>query len=275
VGSSLTLLSLALLGFVLDVAVLSGVQHARAQRVAYADFRADLAAATAPTGQLDFEGKALRLGTPVAVLSAPRLGLVREVVFEGTTSTVLAKGPGHLRSSVMPGQPGTAVLLGRAWSHGGPFNGAGRLPGGSVLTVTTGQGTHTYRVTGARRAGDAVEPLAAGKGRLTLVTATGWAFAPEGAAYVDAELTSAPVAAPARVFGTASLVSSEQPLEGEGESWPVVVLLLQGFAVSALGLAWAVRRFGPVSAWFLGTPVLVAFFVLTSREVTHLLPNLL
>lgn len=275
VGSSLTLLSLVLLAFVLDVAVLSGVQHARSQRVAYAHLRTELAAATAPTGQLGADGKALSLGTPVATLTVPGLGLVREVVFEGTTSTVLEKGPGHLRSSVLPGQVGTSVLLGRAWSFGGPFGGADELRVGSVLTLTTGQGTHTYSVFGVRYPGEAVPVLAPGKGRLTLVTATGWPWAPGEPVYVDADLTSPPVATPANVLGAASLVASEQPLAGETSSWPAVVLLLQGFAVSALGLAWAMRRFGRAQAWLVGTPVLALLFVLASREVTHLLPNLL
>lgn len=274
-GSSLTLLSLVLIAFVLDVAVLSGVQHARSQRVAYAQLRVDLAAATAPTGQLDNDGKALRPGSAITALTVPDLGLTREVVFEGTTSSTLAKGPGHLRSSVMPGQPGTAVLLGRAWSYGGPFGGADKLAKGSLITVTTGQGTHTYTVTGVRRPGDAVPALAEGKGRLTLVTATGTRLAPDGVSYVDAELTSSPVPAPARAFGAASLSAAELPLESDSSAWPVAVLLLQGFALSALLMAWATRRFGRAPAWCLGVPVAAMFFVLSSREVTHLLPNLL
>lgn len=269
------LLAGALLAFVLDVAVLSGVQHVRSQRVAYAELRVDLAAATAPTGQLDVNGKVLSRGTPVGFVTAPGLRLVREVVFEGTTSSILKKGPGHLRSSVLPGQVGVSVLMGRTWSYGGPFGGAQKLATGSVITVTTGQGVHTYAVSGVRHPGDPVPAIAAGKGRLTLVTATGSPFAPGDVVYVDADLTSPPVATPARVFGAASLVAAERPLEGETAAWPVVVLLLQGFALSTLGIAWAARRFGRVQAWFLGGPVASLFFVLSSREVTHLLPNLL
>jgi hypothetical protein len=274
-GASLSLLSLLLLGFVLDVAVLGDVRHARAQRVAYADLRTDLAAATAPTGQLDVDGRPVALGRPVATLTAPDLGLVREVVFEGTTSGVLAKGPGHVRTTVLPGQPGTAVLLGRAWSHGGPFGGADRLDPGSVLTVTTGQGTHTFRVSGTRRAGDVVPALAPGRGRLTLVTATGAAYVPEGVVYVDADLTSPVVPAPPRALGPASLAAAELPLEGEATSWPVIVLLLQGLALSTIGLAWATRRFGRGPAWLAGVPVAVLLLLLSSREATRLLPNLL
>jgi len=275
VGSSLSLFSLVLLGFLLDVAVISGVQHARAQRVAYAQLRADLAASTAPTGQLDVDRRAVRMGTPVGFVTVPALGLLREVFVEGTTSGVLAKGPGHVRSTVLPGQPGTAVLMGRAWSYGGPFGGAETVAKGSPISVTTGQGTHLYEVTGVRRKGTVVPPLGQGEGRLTLVTATGGWFAPEAMVYVDAQLTSTPVVAPAASFGPAALVSSEQALKGESHSWPVVVLLLQGFALSTLALAWATRRYGRAQAWFLGSPVMALFFLLSSREVTHLLPNLL
>lgn len=277
-GASLSLLSLVLLGFVLDVAVLGDVQHARAQRVAYADLRADLAAATAPTGQLDAGGSPLAPGTPVATLTVPRLGLVREVVFEGTTSSVLRSGPGHLRSTVLPGQAGVCVLMGRAWSYGGPFGGADRLPKSTLLTVTTGQGTHTYAVTGVRRQGDpvpAAPDVSAGEGRLTLLTADGSPFAPSGVLYVDARLTSRAMPAPARVLGASSLLPAERPLVGETLNWPAVVLLLQGFALSTIGLAWATRRFGRPQAWLVGLPVVALFFFLASQETGRLLPNLL
>ena len=277
-ASSLTLLAVALLAFLLDVPVLSAVQHSGAQPVAYADFRIDLAAATAPTGQVDSNGKPLALGTPVATVSAPTLGLVREVVFEGTTSAVLEQGPGHLRSSVLPGQPGVSVLYGRAWAYGGPFRDLEELAAGDALTLVTGQGTHTYTVTGLRRPGEtapALPDVAKGEGRLTLVTASGGAFMPSNVVYVDAKLTSTPVAPGPRVLGRASLLAAENPLAGDASSWPILLLLLQALALAAVALAWAMKRFGLAQAWLVGVPVVALFTLLASREATRLLPNLL
>lgn len=277
-GTGLVLLALALLAFLAHVTVLSAVEHARAQRVAYAQLRTDLSAVTAPTGQVDAEGQLLALGTPVAYLSATGLGLEREVVFEGTTAEVLTQGPGHRRSSVLPGQPGISILYGRAWSYGGPFGGAADLPVGSPIVVTTGQGEHTYRVSGSREDGDPVPPspdIGAGEGRLTLVTAVGLPFAPSGAVYVDADLTSPAVPAGPRVVQTADLLPSEAALASDPSAWPVVFLLLQALAVAALALAWCSRRWGARQAWLVGVPVLALLGVTASGEIMRVLPNLL
>lgn len=277
-GTSLSLLGLAALVLVAHALVLSPVEHARAQRLAYADLRERLSSLTAPTGQLDADGALLPLGTPLGYLSSPDLGLEREVILEGTTSEVLADGLGHRRSSVLPGQPGVATLYGRAWSYGGPLGGAGELADGALLTVTTGQGEHSYRVVDRRREGAAVPPppdVAAGQGRLTLVTAVGAPFTPDGVVYVDAELVSDAVPAPARVLASSDLLASEEPLAGEPAAWPVVMLLLQGLALASLAVAWASRRWGTVQSWLVGFPLITAFGLLAAGQVFRLLPNLL
>lgn len=276
VSSSLTLLAVLLLVFVAQVTLLSAVEHTRSQRVAYAEFRNDLSALTAPTGQTDINGQLLALGTPVAYMTVPGLGLEREVVFEGTTSGVLVKGPGHRRSTALPGQPGVSILYGRAWSHGGPFGGAEDLLAGSEIRVTTGQGEHTYQVTGIRRKGDPIpRPPETGKGRLTLVTATGSPYVPQGLVYVDAELTSPAVEAAPRPLKSSDLRPAEEALAGEPAALPAAFLLLQGLALTALGVAWASRRWGPAQAWLVGFPLTGLFAVLASREILRLLPNLL
>ena len=40
---------------------------------------------------------------------------------QGTTSGLTRAGPGHLAASVLPGQPGNSVIIGRQTSYGGPF----------------------------------------------------------------------------------------------------------------------------------------------------------
>ena len=277
-SSSLLLLAVVLLAFCVEVTIVSAVEHARAQRVAYAEFREQLSAVTAPVGQLDGSGQLLALGTPIAYLSIPGLGLDREVVFEGTTGQVLAKGPGHRRSSVLPGQAGVAVLYGRAWSHGGPFGGADDLPIGSPITVTTGQGKHTYAVTGVREDGSPIPPppnAIQGGGRLTLVTAVGAPFAPSGTIYVDADLTSPAAPAAPRTLGASALLPAEEALAIDRTAWPAVALMLQAMAVCLVALAVASRRWGRPQTWLVGVPVLLLTIVLTSRQVMRLLPNLL
>lgn len=278
VSDSLALLGLVILLFLADLVLVSSVEHARAQRVSYASLRAQLSAVTAPTGQLDVSGRPLALGTPVAYMSIPFLGLQREVVFEGTTSAVLAKGPGHRRSSVLPGQAGVAILYGRAWSHGGPFGGAEKLPVGSSITVTTGQGEHSYQVTGVRRKGSPVPPppdRAKGEGRLTLVTAAGPPFVPSEVVYVDAALQTPAVPGGAGPLGPSSMLAAEAALAADRTAWPAVFLLLQALAFAALGLAWASRAWGGAQAWLVGVPVVGLLAVLASGQIQRLLPNLL
>jgi sortase (surface protein transpeptidase) len=277
-GSALSLLALALLALVLSAVALSPVEHARSQRVAYAELRTQLAESTAPVGQLDVDGELLPLGAPVAVLDLPALGLRREVVFEGTTGAVLAKGPGHRRSTVLPGQPGVAVLYGRASAYGGPFGGAEDLRPGTAVTVTTGQGEHEYRVTGVRRPGQPVPPppdAAAGEGRLTLVTASGPPFVPDRVVHVDADLVTPAVPAPARALRAGDLLAAEEALAGDSGAWAGLFLALQGLALAALAVAWGSRRWSVSHTWLAGVPVLVLLGVLASRQALLLLPNLL
>lgn len=276
VGVVLTLVALACLAFLAYVGAVSHVQQFRAQQVAYADFRADLARSTAPTGQVGPDGDLLALGTPVALLTVAGLGLERQVVFEGTTASVLAAGPGHRRNTVLPGQPGVSVVYGRAWTHGAPFGGLGGLEVGERIEVTTGQGEHAYEVTGTRSGGDVVPPppnAARGEGRLTLVSADGPLLAPTGARYVDARLVTPAVAVPARVLGPGALTPAEEAFGVDRTAWVPVTLLLLALAGTALAAAWSTSRWRPRQVWLAAFPVVALLAVVASRELVRLLPN--
>lgn len=271
-GAALTLLAALLLGFAAHLTVLGHIEHARAQQTGFDKLREELALGTAPVGRLDMNGKEVGLGSPVAVLHIRSIGL-REVVFQGTTSGVLTKGPGHLRNTPLPGQPGTSTVLGRQWGYGSPFNHLDELHPGDPITVTTGQGQQQYRVTGVRRAGDpAPTVLHTGQGRLTLITATGGAYTPQGVLRVDADLTSPVQDAPAAggPIGTA-----ERPLEGDPSAWLPVLLWLQALLVAVVAVTWAFRRWGRRQTWIAGVPVLTAIVIALSGAATELLPNLL
>jgi LPXTG-site transpeptidase (sortase) family protein len=271
-GAALTLLAALLLGFAANLTVLGHIEHARAQQNGYDRLRAELALGTAPVGRLDLDGKEVGLGSPVAVLHIPSIKL-REVVFQGTTSGVLAKGPGHLRNTPLPGQPGASTIMGRQWGYGSPFQHLDELRPGDPVTVTTGQGQQQYRVTGLRRAGDpAPALLSAGQGRLTLITATGGAYTPHGVLRVDAELTSPAQPAPA---SGGQVTTAEHPLQGDPSAWLPVMLWLQALLLAVVATTWAFRRWGRWQTWIAGVPVLVAIVVALSGAATELLPNLL
>ena len=273
-ATALTILAALLLGFLGYLLVLSPVVHARAQSLAYADLREQLANAVAPLGQTR-DGALLPLGSPVALLELPGSD-VREVIREGTTSGVLAGGPGHRRDTVLPGQAGSSVVFGRRAAYGGPFSGLGDLRPGQRLSVITGQGRQDFRVIGVRRAGDPLPaPLAAGAARLTLVTASGPAYVPDGTLRVDADLIGPVQPAGPRPLTAALLGSAESPLQGDPSVLTTLVLWGQALALGACGVVWARVRWGLRQAWVVGVPLLTGLGLAVAHSAAQLLPNLL
>jgi sortase A len=271
--SLLTSLAVVCTALFLNVSLLGGLEERAAQTTAFARLRNALAVGTAPLGQVDGKGRLLRSGTPVALLEIPDLHL-REVIREGTTSQVLLGGPGHLRNTVLPGQAGTSVVFGRATAYGGPFGHLGGLRVGSKITVTTGIGTSTFRVVDLRRAGDPMPPpLAAGNGRLSLVTATGASFLPSGVLHVDADLQGAASASP--TLAVTAVNSSESAMGTDTDTLWGLVLLLQLLLLAAVVGAWSWRQWGRVQTWIVFVPLLLLLGSLASDQMARLLPNLM
>ncbi|KAA2255650.1 sortase [Solihabitans fulvus] len=267
----LAVLSLLCLGFVGYLLLLSPIQQDRAQGVLYAKARESLADVTMPIGGT------IEPGSPVAVLDIPGLRLT-QVVVEGTTGTQLQLGPGHRRTSPLPGQPGVSVLMGRAATFGAPFREITKLHEGDEITVTTGQGRFSFRVDGVRREGDRTVPLPAGGSRIVLVSVEGGGaldlgIGPDRTVFVDATLTGQ--AASAGVVPTAAL-PEEAPLRADPAGLLPLVLWLQAALLAVIGFVWARLRWGRWETWLVGMPVLlaVAWQVYTAVAAAAL-PNLL
>ena len=276
-GTALWILAVFLIGFALWLAFVSRLHYDRAQHDAYATFRVSLSQATAPTGptQPANPGHLLAPGTPVAVLSVPEIWL-NAVVFEGTGGQVLENGPGHLRDTPLPGQAGVSVIFGRQTAYGGPFSRLSALRVGEAFTVTTGQGVARYRVFDVRRPGDPVpSPLAAGQGRLILVTAEGPPLAPSGVLRVDADLTSKASPAPPMVLSAADLAPGELALGTDSLAWLPLVLWGQCLLFATGVLSWFRQRWGRWQTWIVAVPVLGFISLSIADQVTRLLPNLM
>ncbi|MFE4172286.1 sortase [Streptomyces sp. NPDC056909] len=274
-GAALSILAVLLLAFVANLGPLGDLRHGRDQQVANSALRGELANATAPVGPRAQNGEPLALGTSVALLDIPQLGL-RTVIGEGTTAQVLATGPGHRRDTVLPGQPGVSVVMGRQAAYGGPFAHLEQLRAGETFTVSTGQGKHTYRVLGVRREGDPQPSvLEAGKGRLTLITGDGHAFLPGGLLRVDADLVSAVQPGAAPLYTAGSLPADERPMAVQASAWMPLVLWGQALLLAAAALTWIRARSGRREAWVVGVPVLGALGFVVADQAALLLPNLL
>jgi len=259
----------------LQLVVISSLQHNAAQGRAFDDFRSSLAKGTAPIGPTDSSGRVLAAGTPVAFIEIPSIG-VRQVIGEGTSAGVLFDGPGHRLDTPLPGQVGSSVIFGRRASFGGPFDRIAELQRGDIIKVTIGQGLFEFRVLGVRREGDPAPPLAkAGAARLLLVTAAGRAFLPDGVLRVDADLDGQAVVGPSRLISASALPSEERIMAGDTRTVWVLVLWLQALIALALALVWLWHRWGRAQAWVAMFPPLLLVGLAASGEVARLLPNLL
>lgn len=270
----LAIVAVLTLGFLAQLTFIGGLQHDRDQAQAFRELRIQLAIPTAPVSALGEDGKLLPSGTPVAILEIPQLDL-QEVILEGSSSRVLMSGAGHRRDTVLPGQAGTSVVLGRRGGYGGPFRGIGGLRQGAEIIVTTGQGRHTFAVLGVRRAGDPLPPaLASGQGRLNLVTSDGPIFQPTDVLRVDANLTS-PVQPRGVQIPSRALPANEAVMAGD--SGALLSLMLWGplLLAAALGIVWVRYRVGRWQAWVIGLPVLVLLGVTVIDAAAALLPNML
>jgi len=276
-GTMLTILAAALIGFAIWTAFGSRLYFDRVQFDDYASFRAPLANGYAPTGPTDpyNPNRLVALGTPVAILQIPALQL-QDVVLEGTTGQVLEGGPGHLRDTVLPGQQGVSVILGRRAAYGGPFAGLGSLAPGDPIDVITQEGVARYQVLDIRRAGDPLPaPLATGSGRLILVTADGVPFDPTGEVYVDANLVGQPFATPAQVLTSATLPADENAMSTDPSAWVPLVLWGQLMLLAAAAVAWLSRAWGRWQTWLVAVPVLTYLSIMVADQVTRLLPNIM
>jgi sortase A len=86
-------------------------------------------------------------GKALAVLDIPKIQLDNKVIVEGVGRDELRKGPGHVPSTVPPGQPGTFGVSGHRTTYGAPFYRLDELEKGDTITVVTREAIYTYTVT--------------------------------------------------------------------------------------------------------------------------------
>lgn len=270
-ADGLTVVSLLAAWMFVQVLFLGGLSENRSQSILFTELRSQLAAATAPTGGV------IEPGAPVALLRIPSLG--RElVVVEGTASGDLLAGPGHRRDTPLPGQEGVSVVYGRARTYGAPFGDLTALKAGQTITALTQQGTATFRVDGVRRAGDPLlEPVVAGRGRLTLVTAEGSGplsgLTAGTTVLVDATLQGKAFVAPAG--RPVTVPEAERAMASDASSLPLLALCLAGLMAVVAWVVAARRRWPTTLVWVVTAPVLGALAWVTTDVVMRLLPNLL
>jgi sortase A len=87
----------------------------------------------------------IKTGQPIGRIRIKAIG-VDKVVVEGTSSSVLPKGPGHYPATPLPGAPGTVAFAGHRTTYGAPFRQVDKLDKGDVIELDMPYAKVTYAV---------------------------------------------------------------------------------------------------------------------------------
>ena len=273
VGRALIIAGALSLGFAFFQYSVANIAERRSQRTLNGAFR-DLIASGAPLGAgTDGKPHPIKVGSPVAILEIPSLGL-RKIVVEGTGAEQLKRGPGHVPASFVPGQHGHVVIAGRRTTYGSPFRRLNLLRNGDEIITTTPYGRFAYRV----RSVEHLQPRKAQhleqstNGLLTLMTSNP-AFTPNGALVVDAELTSDPstFADPPRPRGSAGAI------DFTGNPSALLAVLVSGVLLfSAIATAEQLyRRWRRWPTDLITTPIILALLFAWMDGLLSTLPSTL
>jgi sortase A len=260
IGIGLILLGVFLLGFAAYLFGISAIQEGRDQSTSYATLRGQLSNAVAPLG-------ATTPGSPVAILNIPAIGIENMIVVEGTSPENLELGPGHVRSTPLPGQAGVSEIFGRRATFGAPFGRLGELQRGDKVIVITGQGRASYTVVARGDSRHLVEDP--NPNRLLLFTACS-AVIPTTYCYLDAELTTASQQDPG---GRPAITSAETPLSGDPSA--LVMTMVWAIALVMISVAGTVAaaRWSPWLAYLASAPLALAVLWNLYQSLAALLPN--
>ncbi len=260
IGIGLILLGVFLLGFAGYLFGVSGIQESRAQSTSYATLRAELSQATAPLG-------ATTPGSPVAILNIPAIGIQNMIVVEGTSPENLELGPGHVRSTPLPGQSGVSEIFGRRATFGAPFGRLGELKRGDKVLVITGQGRASYTIFARGDSRHRVEDPS--PNRLLLFTACS-AVIPTTYCYLDADLTTAPQQDPG---GRPAITTAETPLSGDSSVLVLTMIWAVALVMISVAGTVAAARWSPWLAYLAAAPLALAVLWNLYQSLAALLPN--
>jgi sortase A len=263
VAGGLLLVTGLVIAFAGYLLVGSGLAANRDQGVMYDHLRTALAQETVPVAA------PIAPGTPLGVVSVPSIGL-EQVFVEGSASEQTMDGPGLKTDSVLPGQSGLSVLVGRRTTFGAPFAHLDRLQPGDRIDVTTGQGRFAYVVDLVRTSDAPTSQVRVVPARLTLVTSDP-AFTPNRSLMVSAHLAGKPL--PASTGTTAPI--DDQPGQGSHDRAVALLLWCQLLLLTTVAVTWAALRLPGRGLWIGAAPVLLAILWHVFENLAVLLPNTL
>lgn len=208
---------------------------------------------------------------PVAVLEIPALH-EKQVVVSGTSAADLQQGPGLMRGTALPGEPGNAVIAGRRVTYGGPFGRLADVKTGDHIRVVDGAGTFTFKVvgTGVVPLGGRERVAKAGDSWLTLVTSDS-SLRPTAEYVVFAHL----VGHPALIHGSSEAAAggARLSLGGDPAAGWLALAWAGGFLLVLAGTLVAARRWRqPTVTYMLAAPVLLFCGLFVCENLAQCLP---
>jgi sortase A len=220
-------------------------------------------------------------GAAVLILQIPKIGL-NEVAVEGSGTSQLRGGPGHVVGTPVPGENGNSVIVARRTSDTGPFSRLHELHKGDRIVVQTRRTTVVaYAVDSIREVPvDSAAPMRQTKAeRLTLVTAGNGLF-PDRYVVVTASPVpgqAPPVRSTGLVAGRRTLTAKSLDVRPAGP-WLGAFAALGLLAVAALAIFVTGRdlrrRYSPLVAAAVLAPVVALLVVLALLLVDVAVPAL-
>jgi sortase A len=87
-------------------------------------------------------------GDPLGRIKIPKLGM-NFVFVSGVSANELSKGPGHYRTTALPGEHGTVGIAGHRTTHAAPFRHIDALRAGDSILLRMPYGRFRYHVEGS------------------------------------------------------------------------------------------------------------------------------
>jgi len=257
------------------------VQHHEQQQLAR-QFRALVTANTAAVGHASV-GLLPRTGVAgpsegsvTAHLQIPAIGL-DQLVVEGTSTTDLAKGPGHYTGTAVAGQAGNVAIAGHRTTFGAPFGRLAELRAGEPVTLTTSMGARLSYV--VARAPFVVSPADRailddfGDNRLTLSTSTPTYSATQRLVVVA--LLDNGAAATQPVGGPPGRLTHTKTAGWNGNQLPLAGAIALGLVLLGSVYRSAARRLRRVGTVIVFIPLWAAGIYFLFQAFTNVLPSTL
>lgn len=230
----------------------------RAQGQLRNEFSRTLATAASAFGQPGLSplpDTAPAIGSAVAQVSIQSIGLTH-IAVEGSTAEITRKGLAHVPGTVLPGQAGLSIIIGRRSSFGAPMAKLDSVAVGSEIVVTTVEGNATYKVIANTTPADKLPA-----NMLMLVT------------------SNPPVLAVSKVTVLAELVGKPFPatprnnaVTNRGDHLAELLILIQILLVSIVAIPYTRRRFSAMITWLVLAPVVGALVVGLALVIDAYLP---